>query len=68
MHPVLPLKKISEVKTVKLSLYINRMVVSVVTTTALDPFSPHSVKSVIQVFPDEVILASAVDNTSLFLI
>lgn len=28
-------------------------------TSALDPFSPHSVKSVIQIFPDELILTSA---------
>lgn len=30
--------------------------------SAFNPFSPHSVKSVIQLFSDEVILASATDN------
>lgn len=35
-------------------------------TSALDPFSPHSVKSVIQTFPDEVILASATDTQPVF--
>lgn len=32
-------------------------------TSALDSFSPHSIKSVVQIFPYEVILASATDNT-----
>lgn len=31
--------------------------------STLDPFFPHSVKSVIQIFPDELILTSVTDNT-----